>query len=156
MHFIVRLLTVILCFASCKDNKNKLLDEFKEVNQEGWNWTEAKSFAFEITDTTYLYSLECGLRITGSYKYSNIWLLYTIDGPNASLKNQFQIPLSDNTGKWLGVGKSNLISYDQPFIQNAKFKKGKYTLKLNQNMRDEKLGSVSDVGLKIYKGNKIY
>lgn len=145
-----------LLLPGCITERNKILDEFAEVNTNGWSWSDAKSFSFEITEPDYLYNLECALRITGSYKYSNIWMLYTLDGPNDAKKNQFQIQLSDNTGKWLGNGKSNLISYKTPFLQNIRLKKGKYTLKFNQNMRDEKLGAVSDIGLKIYKGNKVY
>lgn len=138
-----------------KDNKT-IFDEFKDLKGQTWQWNESKTFSFEIVDSTFTYDIVCGLRITGSYKYSNIWLVYNLDGPSVSTKNQFQIPLSDNTGKWLGKGMSNLISYDKIFIQNAKLKVGKYTLKFNQNMRDEKLAEVSDIGLKIYKVTKIY
>jgi gliding motility-associated lipoprotein GldH len=148
-------LFVLFQFA-CKVQSNKISDEFQNVNPDGWSWNETKTFSFEITDPTYLYSIECGLRITGSYKYSNIWLLYTLDQPGNSVKNQFQFQLSDNTGKWLGAGQSNLLSYRKFFIENAKLQKGKYTLRLNQNMRDENLTAVSDIGLIVYKGSKIY
>jgi gliding motility-associated lipoprotein GldH len=98
----------------------------------------------------------CGLRISGSYAYSNIWLLYTVEGPDTKIKQQFQISLSDKTGKWLGKGMSNLLSYEQPILGNIKLKKGKYTVKISQNMREEELAAVSDLGLKIIKGSKIY
>lgn len=156
MRRIIPVLLLFLIFNACGVDKGKILDEFKEIPTDGWGWNDARTFTFTIEDSSYLYNLECGLRITGSYKYSNLWLLYTIDGPNSSVKNQFQIQLSDNTGKWLGDGKSNLISYRQFFLQNVKFKKGKYTLQFNQNMRDEKLTSVSDIGLKVYKSSKVY
>lgn len=152
----IRMAVAFLLLSGCVKDKNTVFDEFRNVNIESWGWNDAKTFEFTIEDSSFTYSLECGLRITGSYNYSNIWLLYTLDGPSVSTKNQFQIQLSDNTGKWLGKGKSNLISYEKIFIENAKFKPGKYTLRFNQNMRDEKLSAVSDIGLKIYKGSKIY
>lgn len=146
----------VLLVIGCVKDKNKVYDQFNEVSTESWGWNDAKSFTFTIDDAGYSYSLVCGLRIEGSYHYSNIWMLYTLEGPGANTKNQFQIQLSDNTGKWLGDGMSNLISYEQVFLQNVKFKPGKYTLHFNQNMRDEKLSGVSDIGLKVYKGAKIY
>lgn len=141
---------------ACKTDENKLYDEFKEADVNGWKWNDARSFTFEITDSSYLYDLECGLRITGGYKYSNIWLLYTIEGNGITKKNQFDITLSDNTGKWLGKGMSNLLSYKKVFLHNVPLKPGKYTIRFTQNMWDEKLESVSDIGLKVYKTTRVY
>ena len=156
MKTLAGILIAFLLLNGCVRDDKKIYDEFKEINTSSWNWNESKTFTFTITDATYAYNIVCGLRITGSYNYSNIWLLYTIEGEGFSKKQQFQIPLSDNTGKWLGTGMSNLISYDYLFLQNVQFKPGKYTIRINQNMRDEKLTSVSDIGLKIYKETKIY
>jgi gliding motility-associated lipoprotein GldH len=82
--------------------------------------------------------------------------LYKLNGPGISHKNQFEVVLSDNTGKWLGKGQGNLISYEKPFDGRLKLKPGKYTVEIAQNMRDEKLAGVSDVGLKVVKAGKIY
>jgi gliding motility-associated lipoprotein GldH len=83
-------------------------------------------------------------------------MVYKLDGPVSSQKNQFEIVLSDNTGKWLGKGQGNLISYEKSFVSGLKLKPGQYTVELAQNMRDEKLSGVSDVGLKVVKTGKIY
>ena len=156
MKLMGRFIFCFLLFSACvKDNKT-VFDEFKDLTGQTWHWNDSKPFTFEIKDSTYTYNLSCGLRISGAYKYSNIWLIYTLEGQQLATKNQFQIQLSDNTGKWLGKGMSNLISYEQVFMQNIKFKAGKYTLRFNQNMRDEKLADVSDIGIKIYKVTKIY
>jgi hypothetical protein len=45
-----------------------------------------------------------------------------------------------------------LISFQQPFLQNIKFKKGKYRIEFNQNMRDENLEAVNNIGFQIVKG----
>jgi gliding motility-associated lipoprotein GldH len=66
------------------------------------------------------------------------------------------VVLSDNTGKWLGKGQSNLLSYERNFIRGAKLKPGNYTLEFSQNMRDEKLKSVSDIGVKVRRSGKVY
>ncbi len=143
-------------FQSCTTDQSVLLNKFEKAEVSGWNWGQGKKFTFTIEDSTYYYSLSCGLRITSGYSYSNIWLLYRLDGPVVSQKEQFEIVLSDNTGKWLGKGQGNLISYEKPFAGRLKLKPGIYTLEVAQNMRDEKLTGVSDVGLKVIKAGKIY
>lgn len=143
-------------FHSCTTDQSVLLNKFEKAEVSGWNWGQGKKFTFTIEDSTYYYSLSCGLRITSGYSYSNIWLLYRLDGPVVSQKEQFEIVLSDNTGKWLGKGQGNLISYEKPFAGRLKLKPGIYTLEIAQNMRDEKLTGVSDVGLKVIKAGKIY
>jgi gliding motility-associated lipoprotein GldH len=145
-----------LLFSRCSVDERIVLNQFEKVDVGGWHWNQGKKFTFTITDTTHYYELSCGLRITGSYSYSNIWLMYKLDGPSIAQKNQFEVVLSDNTGKWLGSGQSNLISYDQPFAKGLSLKAGTYTLELAQNMRDERLKAVSDVGLKVIKAAKIY
>lgn len=140
----------------CMADNSKLLDEFQEIKGEKWSWHDPHSFTFTITEKDYVYDLVCGLRITGSYNYSNIWLVYTLEGPGIQTKEQFQIPLSDNTGKWLGKGMSNLISYEQLMKPNLRLQPGKYTVKFSQNMRDEQLAAVSDIGLKVIKISKVY
>ncbi|MFN4915122.1 MAG: gliding motility lipoprotein GldH [Sphingomonadales bacterium] len=152
---IVFLLTVPL-FQSCTTDQSVLLNQFEKTEVSGWQWGQGKKFTFTVEDSTYYYSLSCGLRITSGYSYSNIWLLYRLDGPVISQKNQFEIVLSDNTGKWLGQGQGNLISYEKPFVGRLKLRPGRYTLEIAQNMRDEKLTGVSDVGLKVIKAGKIY
>jgi gliding motility-associated lipoprotein GldH len=133
-----------------------VLNTFEKTDAGGWQWKQGKKFTFTVEDSTYYYSLICGLRIQTGYSYSNIWMVYKLDGPVSSLKNQFEIVLPDNTGKWLGKGQGNLISYEKSFVSGLKLKPGQYTVELAQNMRDEKLSGVSDVGLKVVKTGKIY
>lgn len=150
------ILLLSLSFSACSTDQNNISDEFKSVEVSGWGWTQGKKFTFTITDSTYFYDLDCGLRITGSYSYSNIWLVYQMDGPGKSWKNQFEVVLSDNTGKWLGKGQSNLLSYEKTFAKGLRLKPGTYTLEYFQNMRDEKLSSVSDIGLRVRRSGKVY
>ena len=146
----------VLVMCGCQADKNKIIDEFHEVNIEKWGWHQGQTFSFTITEPDYLYNVFCGARITGDYAYSNIFLVYTIDGPKTSQKHMFQIQLADNTGKWLGKGMNNLIAYEQQFIQNLKLQPGKYTLTFFQNMRDDELKYVSDIGLKVLRTSKVY
>mgnify|MGYP001165595509 CR=1 FL=1 len=151
------LLTIgLLGFYGCRPSMNIMYEEFVDVNPSGWNWDAGKSFSFEISDETHYYNLLSGLRITSSYAYSNIWMLYTLKGPDGYFrKDQFQLVLSDNIGRWKGKGVSNLISYQEPFLTQMPLKKGTYTLTIFQNMRDENLESVNNLGLQVIRGQLI-
>ncbi len=151
----VVLLMVFLAFgmSACRPSENIMYEEFVDVDPTAWNWDAGKSFSFEIEDETHYYNLLTGLRITTEYAYSNIWMLYTLKGPDGFYrKDQFQMVLSDNIGRWKGKGVSNLVSYQEPFLSQIPFKKGKYTLTIFQNMRDENLKAVNNLGLQVVKG----
>jgi len=148
---------------SCGLPENTITEEFQTIDKGIWGWKETKSYTFTVDDSTHYYNIYCGLRITGKYNYSNIWLIYELaesrnannSSLNSLLKKQFQIELADQTGRWLGKGMSNLISYEQPLLIKTKLKKGNYTFKLSQNMREDLLSGVNDVGIKVEKAQPI-
>ena len=65
---------------------------------------------------------------------------------------RFEIKLADLDGEWLGKGSGNLYSYQVSALTNFKFpEKGTYTFSIEQNMRDNPLHEVNDVGLRVEK-----
>jgi gliding motility-associated lipoprotein GldH len=159
MHrFLIKILTILFLFgaAGCIGNGNKVYDQFQGVKNTGWHWKEPKRFDFEIQDESMLYNVTAQLRISGNYFYSNIWMKYELSGPAMEKKNEFQIVLADNTGKWLGKGRNNLINYNADILKNVKLKKGKYSILIYQNMRDEELSGVNDIGLRVEKSQKVF
>lgn len=158
---------ILFLMNACGLPENTIAEEFQPLENGIWGWKEAKTFSFDIEDTTHYYNIYCGLRLNGTYNYSNIWMIYelstsTLDTPALNnlgitplLKKQFQIELADQTGRWLGEGMSNLISYEQPLLIKTKLRKGHYTFKLSQNMREDLLSGVNDVGIKVEKAQPI-
>lgn len=154
-HTGLLILTLGLWIWACSPSKNIVDEQFNSIDESGWAWDSVTEFQFNIEDTTTYYLLSCGLRIRSNYTYSNIWLLYELEGPGLQQQNQFEIELSDQTGRWKGQGKSNLITFLQPFLDRIPFKAGTYTLRIKQNMRDEQLKGVSDVGFQLVRGKPI-
>lgn len=148
------LVAALVITVSCSSNKGKVYQQFKEVSTSAWHWKDSKSFDFVIDETGYYYNINLDLRITGSYSLSNIWLLYKTNGPSFDKENQVEIPLSDNTGKWLGKGQGNLLTYSKTLYPNIKLEKGTYRFVLSQNTREENLSGVSDIGISVIKTNK--
>lgn len=141
--------------SGCGVPQNTSAEEFQEIQNNTWAWSDGKRFTFTIDDSTHYYNFSIGLRIQGTYAYSNIWLISQIQGNNTNIKEQVQIDIADQTGRWLGEGMSNLITYLKPVYVHKQLAPGTYTWTISQNMRDEKLSGVVDVGIKVEKGQPI-
>ena len=134
----------------CAD-KNTVIDENAEVRDHNWTYTSRMKFAFKIDDEKAAYNLYMNLRVTADYKYSNIFVLISQTGPGIKdASKRYEMRLANKDGEWLGKGSGNLYSYQEPFLINHKFPaKGTYTFVIEQNMRDNPLREVSDVGLRV-------
>lgn len=145
-------LLLLLCFPillqSCVD-ENVKVDTFVSIPHETWSYIKPIKATLEVPDSTQAYNIYVNFRHTADYRYSNIWLRFHIIGPNQRdipLRQEFQLAMPD--GKWLGNGSGNLYSYQLIYKQNYKFAgTGKYTLIVEQNMRDNPLKGVSDAGI---------
>jgi gliding motility-associated lipoprotein GldH len=141
-------------FTSCQDTQT-ITDNNFEITGLNWSYTEKIQVPVVIENADLRYNLYVNLRLTSKYKYSNIFLLIHIMGPDGKKiteRKEFVLALPD--GEWLGSGSGNLYSYQMPFKENYKFPvKGKYIVELEQNMRDNPLDYVSDAGVRVEKAN---
>lgn len=140
--------------SSCQDTQTFADDNF-EIAGHNWSYTEKIQVPVTIENPDLLYNLYVNLRLTSSYKYSNIFLLIHIVGPDGKKtteRKEFRVALPD--GEWLGSGSGDLYSFQMPFKENFKFPlKGKYVIELEQNMRDNPLNNISDAGVRVEKAN---
>jgi gliding motility-associated lipoprotein GldH len=125
-----------------------------------WHSKFAPTFKFEITDTTSLYNMYFLIRHTDVYPYSNIWVwVYTKQpGDSSFQKTRIEIPLAETSGKWLGRGMGSIWEHRMPITHEGDSailnKRGKWEIRLEQNMRINPLPEVLQVGLRIEKINK--
>ncbi|MGV3509299.1 MAG: gliding motility lipoprotein GldH [Sphingobacteriaceae bacterium] len=148
----IRIIGIVLfaaLFSGCIDNA--IIDVNKEITNRNWSYIKKISVPVEITDHTKSYNLYMNLRHTADYKYSNVFVLIHQISPNrkrATERKEFQLAYPD--GEWLGSGSGNLYTYQLMFKENYKFPApGKYTFVFEQNMRDNPLREVTDVGLRV-------
>ena len=134
-------------------NSRTVTDQNKEIDNHNWTYFNKVKFDVKIDDNQAAFNLLMNLRVTGDYKYSNIFVLITTVSPlKKTLVQRYELKLAGKDGEWLGKGSGNLYSYQVPFLQNYKFpQNGTYTFYLEQNMRDNPLKAVSDVGLRVEK-----
>ena len=136
----------------CSD-PNAVIDQNTEIVNNNWEYTNKLHYAVKIDDAAIPYNLYFNLRVTANYKYSNLFVLVHRTGPDKKTSAvRYEFPLAGKDGEWYGQGSGNIYSYQMRFISHYKFPaKGVYQFEIEQNMRDNPLREVSDVGLRVEK-----
>ncbi|MEO8884459.1 MAG: gliding motility lipoprotein GldH [Mucilaginibacter sp.] len=139
-----------LLATGCAD-PNAVLDQNTLIVNNNWSYANKIANAVTITDETVPYNLYLNLRVTADYKYSNLFVLIRQINPDKKVATvRYEFKLANADGEWLGSGSGNIYSYQVPFVKNYKFPaKGMYRFEIEQNMRDNPLREVSDVGLRV-------
>ena len=140
-----------LLLSAC--GKVTFFERTERFPQQEWSAKVEPTASFDIQDTSSLYHIYVVLRHTDAYRYNNIWINVITQSPNDSPKTQLlNIALADNTNGWLGSGMDDI--YDrraritrEPIV----LKKGLYTFKLNQAMREDPLAYILSAGVRVEK-----
>ncbi|MFD0833290.1 gliding motility lipoprotein GldH [Mucilaginibacter boryungensis] len=142
----------ITAVTSCSD-PNGIFDQNTPIVNHNWAYVNNITYNVKIDDPSIAYNLYFNLRVTGDYKYSNLFVLLHTTGPNQKpAVVRYELKLANLQGEWLGSGSGNLYSYQIPFEGKYHFPaKGVYRFEIEQNMRDNPLHEVSDVGLRVEK-----
>jgi gliding motility-associated lipoprotein GldH len=115
-----------------------------------WSYADKVKVVVDITDSNKAYNIYFKLRHTSDYRYSNIFVLLNLKTAQKKRDRRYEFKLAQADGAWNGSGSGNLYSYTFPLLSNFKFPApGKYELELEQNMRDNPLTEISDVGIKV-------
>ena len=143
------LLATVCALVSC--NNNALVDTFENIPNENWTYVKPIKTSLEVSDSTKGYNIYVNFRHNADYRYANIWLRIHVIGPDKKdlvERQEFQLALPN--GEWLGKGSGNLYSYQLIYKEKYRFgKKGTYQILVEQNMRDNPLKGISDVGIRI-------
>jgi gliding motility-associated lipoprotein GldH len=139
-----------MTFYGCSD-PGAVIDNNTALPNKVWSYNNRIGYNFKIDDAGASYNFYVNLRVTGDYKYSNMFVLIT-DPVKKSSSSRYELKLAQPDGQWLGTGSGNLYSFRIPFRRNYKFPvAGTYHIRIEQNMRDNPLHEVSDVGLRVEK-----
>lgn len=125
------------------------------IATDGWDRTFTPEFAFDITDSVARHHLFIDVRHTGDYPYSDLYLFVDLSGPGGRhARDTVQCLLADATGRWYGKGAGFVFAdrYDAHVLYklNNRFPAtGRYTVKLEQAMRTERIEGILDVGISL-------
>ncbi|MBS7565603.1 gliding motility lipoprotein GldH [Mucilaginibacter sp. Bleaf8] len=138
--------------AGCGDTK-AVMDNNTEIPNQNWSYGKKITYDVAIDDPNIAYNLCFNVRVTASYRYSNMFvIIQESGGPLKKKGTRYEFKLASPTGEWLGKGSGSMYSYQMPFKTQYRFPaKGTYHFEIEQNMRDNPLKAVNDVGLRIEK-----
>lgn len=142
----------VLLLAALSCNTIDVYEKTKMFPSHSWKESESPSFKFEVTDTTSLYNIFFVIRHQDAYRYNNIWVNITMNGPKDSLQVKREFILADNKQGWLGSGMDDIYEHRIAFNNKpAALKKGTYTFSLQQAMREDPLEQILNVGIRVEK-----
>lgn len=148
---IVMCLFVALLFmvSSCADTA--LVDQHIAIDDHAWRYEDKPQIAVQITDTNKRYNAYLNLRHTPDYKYSNIFILLHQRHPNGQdTTERIELPLAEPDGRWLGRSAGSLYTHQDLIKESVRFPDtGTYVFIFEQNMRENPLREITDVGIRI-------
>lgn len=147
--FRIGLAAMIAIVLSC--DQNKFYDQSLSLPNDKWSKDKAMSFKISIEDTVSAYRFFLNVRNSTSYRYNNIYFFLTTEFPGEGMsRDTIECLLADKNGAWLGKGSGRYRDNRIPIRQNIRFpRKGVYTLKLNQGMREDFLEGISEAGVRL-------
>ncbi len=143
-----------------------------------WGYKTTYSFDIDINDTQYYYNTLLIVRHTNNYKFANLWMNVWVKGPGDTQfkKSAVDFLLATPQGQWLGLGAAEIYEQRRLLVLNHEdykkmplskdkeyeliaaskesfddlfTKKGRYTIKIEQNMRENVLSDILNIGLRV-------
>ena len=140
---------LLLLFVSC--DSNTIIDENISINNKEWLHSDKPGFKVHITDISKRYDVKLNIRHTLHYPYANLFILIHQKGPKTKeYSYRKELKLAKVDGKWTGNSAGSLYTQQSLIHQNYSFPDtGVYHFTFEQNMRDNPLIGISDIGLNI-------
>lgn len=146
LKFILVLLAIVLVLQSCIDNH--LIDTNTSVEENSWAYAKSIKEKVEIKDINKSYQFYFKLRHTTAYRYSNLYVIMHLRGTGLNKHIRYQFKLARQDGRWIGKGSGDIYANVFPLLSDFRFEKpGSYEVEIEQNMRDNPLVGISDVGV---------
>ena len=148
LKFILPLLAIVFIWQGCTNNN--LVDTNMAIDDNNWAYAKSVKTAFEIKEVNKSYQIYFKLRHTTAYRYSNLYVLMHLNGEGIHRSTRYQFKLAKFDGEWIGKGSGDIYTYTFPLLTDYRFTKpGKYEIEIEQNMRDNPLIGISDVGIRV-------
>jgi len=167
------LASIILTLSSCVNSP--YYQKSFDIPKNQWTPAFKPNFVINIEDTNVYYNMHFIIRHTNLYAYANIWLWVYVKQPGETgfTKTRIEIPLANPQGRWMGQGMGelfeqrrmivlnqneipitdDLISIAEQSVSNLFHKKGRYEIRFEQNMREQALADILQIGLRVEKSS---
>ena len=157
-----RIIYILLVTLLISCNSNTIVSSSKSVEN---NWSKNDIIEFEIPslDSLQLYNVFIDIRNSNEYKYSNIFLIASIEIPHGkSIVDTLEYKMAKPDGTWLGTGMGSVKENKLWYKEMVRFsEEGIYTLKIEHAARNNgtiegvsNLVGITDVGYSIEISNE--
>ncbi len=147
-------LLVLIALASGCDS-NSVYKDHKDIEDGQWYVKNEPSFTFEITDTTQTYNVYYLVRNSIAYPYYNLYVKrFLLNDKNKIVNEALNelILMDEKSGKPLGDGLGDLFDHKIMALKSYRFpRRGKYTFKVRQYMRQDPLPEILSMGVSVEK-----
>jgi gliding motility-associated lipoprotein GldH len=109
LFFVILPALAMLFLSGCTD-PNAIFDQSTPIDNHNWSYANRVKNLIKIDDPSIPYNLYINLRVTGEYKYSNIFVLIRRNGPKLKGVTRYEIKLANLDGEWLGQGSSKICA----------------------------------------------
>lgn len=143
--------SLLFSFLACSNQP--FFDVYESMANRRWHDHEKPTFQVYIEDNKALYDVWVYIRHTSEYDYANLFFLAHESGPklqDTSRRHELQLATSD--GRWTGQSAGNL--YENRLLLKESYvfpDTGMYRFSIEQNMRDNPLLDITDIGLTVIK-----
>ncbi|WP_315818634.1 gliding motility lipoprotein GldH [Paraflavitalea speifideaquila] len=123
------------------------------IPNHAWSSQFKPEINFEIKDTSRIYDVYLVIRHTDAYRYKNIWVSMSMQGPDSVTKN-FALPelaLATDSKGWLGTGMDDIFEHRILITALERPNAGNYRFRLANIMREDPLEYVMNVGIRVEK-----
>jgi gliding motility-associated lipoprotein GldH len=146
-----RLLLICLPFLLWACNSKNLLDENQPIEKNRWEWQAVKSFSADVEDTSGRYKIYLHFRHSPLFEWRNLWVkVSTVMPDNSSSEKRLNLQFCDAAGNWFGDCLGDHCDLKVLIQEHARFPfKGTYTFRLAQDMRENPLPYIQNVGISI-------
>ncbi|MFT4697971.1 MAG: gliding motility-associated lipoprotein GldH [Flavobacteriaceae bacterium] len=145
----------LMLLISC--TTNTLVSDSKSL-ENTWNKNDIIKFEIPQLDSLQLYNVFINIRNTNDYKYSNLFIIASIEFPHGkSIVDTLEYKMAQADGTWLGTGIGSVKENKLWYKENVSFtEEGTYTLRIEQAVRNNgdvegvfNLEGITDVGYSI-------
>jgi gliding motility-associated lipoprotein GldH len=156
MKYFLYIFSLFIICAAC--DADRVYEENYTIEDNKWYIDTIPSFSFTINDTTIAYNIYYNVRNAISYPFYNLYVTYyLIDEQGNQVSGRLQeLTLMDaKDGTPLGSGLGDIFDHQILALGNYRFKKkGTYTFKIKQYMRQDPLPDIMSIGIRVEKANK--
>ena len=142
-------LVLLAMVTACADQP--FYDVYKPIINKSWHHHEKLSFPVHIPDNTIPYDVSIFIRHTGEYDFSTFFFVIRETDPKAiSDTSMYKLNLATADGRWIGKSAGNLYERKMLLKEGYTFPDtGMYMFEMEQNMQDNPIHHITDVGLKL-------